>query len=191
MKKEVRVIGFDDAPFSRNQKDTYLIGTIAKANGLVEGFVIDKITIDGNEVTDKIIELVIRSRHYKQLRYIMLNGITFAGFNVADIHKINEETKLPVIVVIRKYPDFDKILEALRKIKQEWKFNIMRKAGKPLPIKTKFGLVYTQFVGLDYEEAKELIKLTAIRSRTPEPIRISHLIGRALVYGESKGETSH
>jgi endonuclease V-like protein UPF0215 family len=120
----------------------------------------------------------------------MLNGITFAGFNVVDIDRLFEETKLPVIVVIRKNPNFKEILNALRKINQEWKFKLMLKAGKPVKVETKFGNVYVQFRGLTLEEVKELIKLTCIRSKTPEPIRISHLIGRALVYGESKGETS-
>ena len=191
MKREVRIIGFDDSPFERNWKETYLVGTIAKANGLVEGFVIDKIQIDGNDVTEKIIKLVTKSRHYKQLRYIMLNGITFAGFNVADIEKIYLETNLPVIVVTRKNPNFEEILKALRKINQEWKIKLMEKAGKPREVKTKFGKVYIQFKGIDFKEAKELVKLTCIRSKTPEPIRISHLLARALIYGESKGETSH
>ena len=43
MKREVRVIGFDDAPFEKNWKETYIIGTITKGPTLIEGFIIDKV----------------------------------------------------------------------------------------------------------------------------------------------------
>ena len=190
MKKLIHIIGFDDAPFDRKYKYTYLIGTITKGACEVDGFIITKVEIDGNDSTKRIAESVINSRHYKQLRAILLNGITFAGFNVVDIEKLNEITKLPVIVVIRKYPNFEEIEAALKKIDQLWKLELMKKAGKPKEIKTKFGKVYVQYKGISFEEVRELINNLTLRSRTPEPIRISHMIGRALVYGESKGETS-
>ena len=31
--------------------------------------------------------MIVASPHYKQLRVIMLNGLTFAGFNVLDIDR--------------------------------------------------------------------------------------------------------
>ena len=38
----------------------------------------------------------------------MLDGITYGGFNVVDIEELYRETGLPVIVIMRSCPDFEK-----------------------------------------------------------------------------------
>jgi len=47
--------------------------------------------------------------------------------------------------------------------------------------------IFFQCSGISVEEAQELIQLTSINGIVPEPIRISHLIGSGLFFGESKG----
>lgn len=52
------------------------------------------ITVDGRDVTDAMINSVNSSR-FKDLRVILLKGITYAGFNVVDLERLHNETGLP------------------------------------------------------------------------------------------------
>ena len=47
------------------------------------------VAIDGFDATEQIASMINSSPHCKQLRLVMLNGITFAGFNVVDIKRLN------------------------------------------------------------------------------------------------------
>jgi hypothetical protein len=185
LKKEIRVLGIDDAPFDKfNDKKTLLIGTFFRGGNFIDGVVSTKINVDGNDATNKIIELVKKTKFYPQLRAIMLDGIAVGGFNVIDITKIHQKTKIPVIVVVRKYPDFKEIERVLIKLKKKPKIKLLRKAGKV----HKAGSIFIQFAGLDLEEAKEILKITCTRSFIPEPVRVAHIIASGLTYGESRGK---
>ena len=41
----------------------------------------------------------------------MLDGVTYAGFNPVDITCLFKETGLPVMIFMRSYPDFEKIIK--------------------------------------------------------------------------------
>jgi endonuclease V-like protein UPF0215 family len=184
MKKEVRIIGFDDGPFDRNSKgDVLVVGTIFRGGNYMDGLLSTKVRVEGNNATDKLTSIINKTRHKPQLQYIMLDGIAFGGFNVVDIHKLNEKTKLPVIVVIRKIPDFEKIKKVLKKIGQEKKIKLIEKAGNVY----KAGKIYIQIAGVKLETAKGVVKVSTTHSLIPEPIRIAHLIASGVVDGESRG----
>ena len=80
----------------------------------MDGVLRSDITRDGLDATEVISTMIKNSRHYSQLRVVMLDGITYGGFNVVDIEELYRETGLPVIVVMRAYPDFEKIRADLR-----------------------------------------------------------------------------
>ncbi|MEA2036179.1 MAG: DUF99 family protein [Nanoarchaeota archaeon] len=184
-KKEIRILGIDDSPFKKfGRGNVLVVGTIFRGGTLLDGILTTKVTIDGNNSTKKLIEMVNKSKFKLQLRCIMINGISLGGFNVIDIKELHKKTNVPVLVVIRKYPDFKKIEKALKSIKKHHKYNLIEKAG---PVE-KIGKVYVQRKGLTYDKAKELLKLTCTRSLIPEPIRVSHLIAGGIVTGESKGK---
>src|SRR3989344_402165 len=108
-KKEIRVIGIDDAPFRKFSKGkVFVIGTVFRGGTLLDGILSTKVNVDGSNSTKKIIEMVNKSKFKPQLRCIFLDGIAVGGFNIIDIQELNKQTKLPVIVVIRKKPDIAK-----------------------------------------------------------------------------------
>lgn len=96
----------------------------------MDGLVSTKVEIDGDDSTAKIIEMVLNCKFYPQLQCIMTDGIAVAGFNVFDINEISSKTKLPVIVVIRDWPDVEKIKAALGKLSMHHKIKLLDKAGK-------------------------------------------------------------
>lgn len=185
LKKEIRVIGIDDSPFRKFQKNKVLVvGSVFRGGLWLDGVLSTKVSIDGNDATKKIISMVNKSKFKPQLQCVFLNGIAVAGFNVIDIQELNKKTALPVIVIIRKSPDIKKIKETLTKINKKGKIRLIEKAGPVTPI----GKIYVQISGIGIEKAKEILNIACTRSLIPEPIRISHLIASGITDGESRGK---
>lgn len=117
IKKEIRIIAWDDCAFSFNSDEVTLIGAIFRGGSFLDGMLSTTIEKDGMDATEKISEAIKKSRSYDQLSIIMLDGISYAGLNLVDIQELHRKTKLPVIVFLRKKPNLDKFLKALEKIK--------------------------------------------------------------------------
>jgi endonuclease V-like protein UPF0215 family len=145
-----------------------------------------EITNDGLDATEQIREMITKSPHYKQLRIVILNGITFAGLNVVDIRKLNDETGLPVIAITTRKPNLTKILEAMKHLpdyKKRWA--AVLSAGKLYSLSTNIGKqkIYFEISGVSDTIAKEILLLTSTRSKIPEALRVAHLVASGLTSG--------
>jgi endonuclease V-like protein UPF0215 family len=190
LKSEIRILGFDDGAFTARSKELVpVIGVIFRGGKFLDGALATVVTVDGNDATEKIVKLINTTRHKQQLKVIMFDGITLAGFNVVDVKKLSEQTKLPVIVINRKRPDLKKVKAALKNFEDfEARWQAIKNAGKIKECYVKeFKKIYYQNVGIDDETTKEVIKLSCTRSFIPEPLRVAHLIATAVVKGESYG----
>lgn len=186
LKKEARVIGIDDAPFIKGDKKKVLVaGVIYRGGNYLDGVVSCKVKIDGEDATEKISEMINKSKFKPQLQIIFLKGISVAGFNVINVFELSEKTKLPIIIVMRDYPNYKKIYSALKIIKQEHKIKLIREIPKPLKVEK----IYIQYINTTLAKTKEWLKITCIHSFVPEPIRVAHIIARGVVSGESRGRT--
>ncbi|MDI9623401.1 MAG: DUF99 family protein [Methanothermobacter sp.] len=189
IKSEIRILGIDDAPFTPHTKDDVLVvGTVFRGGSWLDGVLTTHIKVDGTDSTSKIIEMVKNSRHFDQLGVIMLDGITLGGFNVVDVEKVFKDTGLPIIVVIRKIPDFKRIKKALKGKFEDWerRWDAIKRAGEIYPVKVE-DTIYIQVKGIKLEDAIEIVKISTTRSAIPEPIRAAHLIAAGVEKGESKG----
>lgn len=184
IKPEIRVLGVDDGVFTPHVKGfAPLIGVVFRGGYWLDGVMSTKVEVDGFDSTAKIGAMVVNSPHYKQLRVIMLDGVTFAGFNVVDIKKLNIETGLPVIAVTREKPNFKDIRKALKNLPQnEKRWKAVLNAGKILEVFTrnKREKVYMEVSGILEEDAQKIVKLTSTRSSVPEPLRVAHLIASGI-----------
>jgi len=187
VKREIRIVGFDDAPFSFGDRETTLIGAVFRGGLWMDGLISARIKVDGLDSTKKIISAINKSPHKKQLRVIMLDGTTFGGFNIVDMDKINMGTGLPVIAVVRDKPDLAAIRKALGKFRdsgRRWK--LVEKAGTLSPLgvaNPKTGRVkniWFQNKGIPAEEAGRIIRMSSTRSFVPEPLRVAHIIGHGI-----------
>ncbi|MBU1976284.1 MAG: DUF99 family protein [Nanoarchaeota archaeon] len=184
LKTEMRILGIDDGPFDKfKDRECNLIGVLYRGGQFMDGLLTTKVEVDGFDATMNIIDMVNKSKWKEHIRAIMLNGCAVAGFNVINAHKVHEATDIPVIIVTRDFPDYDKLYSALRKLDMEKKIPLIEKLGEPQKVKD----IYVQCVGIDTEQAEELITLTSTHSNIPEPIRVAHLIASGLFFGESKG----
>lgn len=191
VKPEIRILGVDDGPFEPNYRGKVpLVGAVFRGGSWLDGVMITQIDKDGLDVTDRLVEMVGRSRHRGQLRVLMTDGVTFAGFNVLDVKEVFEKTGLPVIVISRELPDMADIRKAIKHLegwRERWKF--IKAAGKTYPVTTKSyeAPVYMQPIGMKREDAESVVKLSSTRSLVPEPLRVAHLMATAIVRGESHG----
>lgn len=184
LRKELRILGIDDSPFDQNKRsDVLVVGAFFRGGRSLEGVMSTKVRKDGINSTANIIKMVNKSKFKSQIRAILLDGIALAGFNVVDIEKLNTSTNIPVIVVMRKYPQKKDMFKALKKIGQPKKINLIEKAGEI----HKSDKIYIQFSGIRLNEAKQIISLATTRSDIPEPIRIAHIIATGIVSKESYG----
>jgi len=189
MKKQIRILGIDDAPFSFDEKYSTVIGVIMRGGEYLECILRSQVTIDGTEATMICKQMIQNSRYRQQLKVIMLDGACLGGFNVVDINELSESTNLPVITITRDKPDQQKIKHALQKNFKDWKDRwLLLQKGKLHRIATQHNPIYIKYAGLLLEEAKEIINISTIRGVIPEPIRVAHLIASGITRGESYGK---
>ena len=142
-----------------------------------------EVEVDGLDATEKIASMIVASPHYQQLRVIMLNGITFAGFNIVDIKELYNKTKLPVIAVTRDKPDMEEIKKALENLpEKERRWRAILNAGELLTVQTREGEepVYMQIAGITRSDDEKIVKITSTRSNIPEPLRVAHIVASGL-----------
>jgi endonuclease V-like protein UPF0215 family len=190
IKPEIRVLGVDDGVFTPHTKGKALVvGIVFRGGYWLDGVLRTKVDVDGLDAEDKIATMIMSSSHYKQLRVIMLNGVTFAGFNPVNIKMLSAKTKLPVIAVTREKPNFKEIREALKNLPDsEKRWNAIYNGGEIVEVstRTKKSKIYVQFVGIAEEDVKRILQLTSTRSNVPEPLRVAHLIASGISNAESQ-----
>jgi endonuclease V-like protein UPF0215 family len=184
IKPEIRVLGVDDGVFVPHTGGfAQIVGVVFRGGLWLDGVISTRVKVDGFDATDKIASMAVNSPHYQQLRIIMLDGVTFAGFNVVDIKKLSAKTGLPVIAVTRNKPNLEKVREALRNLpKSELRWSAIVNAGKILevPIRSKANRAYMEISGISEEDARKIVQLTSTRSTIPEALRVAHLIASGI-----------
>ncbi len=182
IKSEIRVLGIDDGKFTpRTQGSVIVIGVVFRGGCWVDGVMHTTVAIDGFDATEQIASMINSSPHCKQLRLVMMNGITFAGFNVVDIKKLNSATKLPIMVLVREKPDLDAIKKAINNLpRSDERWNMILNAGQIFEIKCGDKKLYMELAGVSEANAIEIVELTSTRSNFPEPLRIAHIIASGI-----------
>jgi len=186
IKKEIRILGIDDSNFTKEDKNVLVVGALLRGGFWIDGVVSTYVERDGLNATEKISTMINNAR-YKDVRAIMFKGITIAGFNLVDIEELSMTTGLPIVVVMRKMPDFASIEKALDNLTEKQnRLNIIKKAGVIHEVTVQeTSEIFFQFNGLEEEDARELIRISSMHSNIPEPLRVAHIIATGVVKGES------
>jgi len=184
VKPEIRVLGVDDGKFVPHSKSQVpVVGIIFRGGYWFDGVMSTLIAVDGFDATENISKMIINSPHYRQLRVIMLNGITLGGFNVADIKALNAQTGLPVIAVTSKKPNLEEVHAALKNLPcSEERWAAVMNAGELFSITTRDDQrkIYVETAGISKPIAEQVLRLTSTRSRIPEPLRVAHLVASGI-----------
>ena len=182
MKPNPRVLGIDDGYFKPRSKGKCLIVGVLASKNRVEGIISTHVRIDALDSTQKIIQMIKSSRFKEQASFLILSGLNFAGFNFADVEKLHASLGIPIIIVLRKKPDFKRIERALSRFKDRKKrLLLMEKAGPVFKAEN----IFFQCFGCEKKEAESILKRFSLNSNLPEPVRLAHLIASGLSLGES------
>jgi endonuclease V-like protein UPF0215 family len=184
LKPEIRVVGIDDGRFIPRTKGVAdVVGVVYRGTCWFEGVMHTTVTIDGLDSTEKIATMVKDSLYFGELRVILLDGVTFAGFNVVNISDLFRKLNLPVISVTRDKPDLVGIKKALRNLPDfETRWRNMTTSGDLFAVQTRRGEnpVYVQTAGISHDLAEKLLKQTSVHSNIPEALRVAHLVASSL-----------
>jgi uncharacterized protein len=188
IKPEIRVVGIDDGKHVfRSKTQVPVVGVVYKGGIWFEGVMSTSVWVDGFDVTEKVAEMILSSPHYKQLRVIMLNGLTYAGFNVIDIVELNKATKLPVIALAKDKPNLESIQSALSNLDHaKERYQTLLKAGEIVCLQNNGKKIFMHTSGLYCEDAQKIVAITSTRSSMPEPLRVAHLIASSTSFCNKK-----
>jgi len=182
-------MGIDDSPFDFDETNSDILGVVMRGGEYIECILKRTVEVDGDDATEKCIQMINNTRHKTHLKAILIDGSCLGGFNVVNKEELYKQTLIPVITVTRDRPDFEKIQRALKNNFEDWKERLnMIKSGDLHEIKTPYNPIFIKCVGITLKQAKEIIKISTIRGVIPEPIRVAHLIASGIKRGESYGK---
>jgi len=190
MKQQIRILGIDDSPFKFKDEKATVVGALVRVPGYLEGLMRTEVTVDGSDSTEKLVEMISRSKYREQIKVVMIDGIALAGFNVIDIESLHKSTRIPAVTVTRDKPDLAKMKSALMKYFADWQQRYEKITRLELvEVRTEHKPVYACGSGVDRTELAQLVRMSTVRGSIPEPIRIAHLVSAAFVRGESYGRS--
>lgn len=185
LKPGLRVLGIDDGPFAFGDATAPVAGVVMRADGYLEGVMLTRVTVDGDDATARLAELVRGSRHRAGLRALLLDGAAVGGFNVVDTRALAADTGLPVVTVTRDRPDRAAVEAALRKHFDDWERRLVLLAPT-FAVRNSDHTVHCSAT-CARDEAAELVRATTLRGALPEPLRVAHMVASAAARGESRG----
>lgn len=182
LKKTIRVMGFDDAPFDSKRGSPVQLSGIVCAQTRFEGMVWGTATKDGDDATEVIAQLVLGSKFHRQIHVVLLDGLAIGGFNLIDLPELVERIERPCICVMRRRPNMEAIEKALDCFEDKARrLELIARAGK---VYERSGFVYQTCGVAEDHAAQALVRLTD-QGHVPEALRLAHLIGAAIMTGES------
>lgn len=183
--RQLRVVGFDDAPFDRDSPGSpvHVAGVICSGTRF-EGMVWGTATKDGFDATEVIAELLIGGKYLPQLHAVLIDGIAVGGLNVIDIAALATRLELPCVAVMRRMPDVEGFREVIRDLPDPDRRMAMLDAAGEIHARPPF---YFQVAGVAPDDAAALLARVTDTGHVPEALRLAHLIGAAVIDGESRG----
>jgi len=178
-------LGIDDGPFEKFRSATVpVVGVMMEGPDLVEGVARTEFEVDGEDATGFLAAWVAGLRFRPALQGIFLGGITIAGLGVVDLAALAERLDLPVLAVNRRDPRNHRLREALEAAGLAHRMALVEQTPAAHPVDDH---LFVAAAGIELEEAVDWIRATRLKSEIPEPLRLAHLIARALATGESRG----
>ena len=181
--KKIRVIGFDDVDHRGKERgEPVNVAGIVCAATRFEGMLWGELAKDGTDATDVLIQMLTSSKFALQLHVVLLDGITFGGCNVVDLPRLSDSTGLPVIAVMRKHPDLESFAHVVGLFEDaDQRRRCVRAAGE---IHQRGGFVF-QVANEEPDTAARVLNKLTDQGKVPEALRLAHLIGSAIAFGES------
>lgn len=179
------VLGIDDGPFEKFAPgaEAPLVGVMMEGADQVEAVALTRFPVDGDGVTAFLADWIEALRFRPALQAVVFGGITLAGLALLDPEALALRLAVPVLVLNRRAPRDAGLRRALRAAGLEARVAQLERAPAAFPL----GPLHVSVSGASREEAALLLERTRRKSPLPEPLRVAHLIARAIATGQSRG----
>jgi endonuclease V-like protein UPF0215 family len=178
-------LGVDDAPFQKRQTGPVPIIAVAmEGHDVIESVALGEFPVDGSGATEYLANWIGGLRTRPMLQAVILGGITIAGLGIVDVADLAQRLGLAVLVVTRHNPARSELSHALRAAGLPERLPLLERTPRAYGVGD--GL-YLAHAGASRVDAERLLVATLGKSRLPEPLRVAHLIGQAIVLRESRG----
>jgi hypothetical protein len=178
----LRAVGFDDAPFVRRRGARVAVAGVVCAGTRFEGMVWGHVRQDGWDATDAIAGLLLGGKFLPQIHLVLLDGLSFGGLNLVDLPALAALVRRPCVAVLRRAPDLGAVARAVGRLpRPARRLRLLERAG-PVHVHPPF---HFQVAGGGPEGIGPALERLTDRGRVPEALRLAHLVGAAVVRGES------
>ncbi|MEM2025299.1 MAG: DUF99 family protein [Desulfurococcaceae archaeon] len=171
--------GYFPVAFKGGRGSTYIVGVEVRDVFYPSKVAWSLVKVDMNTTTVAISEI----SKAMSGSLLVLDGITYAGFDVIDPLHLYASTGKGVIIV-QIYPlDLERIECALRKHFYNWqsRYNTIREIySKMIPVETPWRTIKLYTYGVSPSEAIKVIHGTCIYSPLPEPLRLADKIASSI-----------
>lgn len=182
--RAIHAVGFDDAPFpGRRGARVPIVGAVCR-NARLDGMVHGAVRKDGWNATAELVRLLEGGKFLPQLHVVLLDGLTFGGFNVVDLAELAARLERPCLAVMRRFPDQEAVVRAMAHLPRP--VARRRRLERAGPVHEREGFVF-QIRGASPAAGGRVLARLTERGHVPEPLRLAHLVAGALVHGESGG----
>jgi endonuclease V-like protein UPF0215 family len=179
------VLGIDDGPFRKGvDRDAVLVGVVMEGKDLVEGVATTRFAVDGDGVTGFLAAWIAGLRFRPALQAVVLGGITVAGLALVDVTALAASLRLPVLVANRRAPTNRELEAALRAAGLAARLPILARTPPSFEVNAH---LHVACAGIERAHAVTLLDAVRRKGELPEPLRLAHLIARAVTTGESRG----
>jgi len=179
-KKGLRGLSIAES-FKQNSKNSILAGVVMRRDFVIDGFVLGKVTLGGDDATETILEMY-RKLNRPDVSYLLISGIIISMYNIIDIGKISNTIQIPVIGVT--YEDSKGISEAIKHhikdsdSKLEQYYNLPEREKITLRTSEQ---IFVRREGCSLPQAKQLLNYLTLQGTFPEPLRIAQLLAKTLL----------
>jgi endonuclease V-like protein UPF0215 family len=179
------LLGIDDGPFEKFESETVpIVGVMMEGSDLVEAVAVTRFPVDGDDATGFLAGWIGGLRFRPALHAVLFGGITIAGLGLIDVEELARRSGLPVVVVNRRRRENARLVAALETAGLGGRRAILERAPDAFPVE---GGLYACQAGADPAAAAAWIRASRAKSDLPEPLRVAHLVARAIASGESRG----
>ncbi len=177
-KKGLRGLAIAES-FKEDSRSSTLAGVVMRRDFIIDGFVFGHATIEGNDVTDAILQMH-QKLNRDDISFVMISGLIMSMYNIVDIKKIWNTLAIPIIGVT--YDDSKGIEPAIKYHFPDSYQSKMAEYNKLGP-RTKISLhtghnLYLRIEGCTIQETKKLLDAFTLQGAIPEPLRVAHMLAR-------------
>ena len=186
-REQPHLLGIDDGPVAKFEEpaaSAKIVGVMMEGPDLVEAVAVTEFPVDGDDVTSFLAGWIEGFRFRPALQGVLFKGLSIAGLGVVDVPALSVRLGLPVAIVNRRKPIDEPLCSALRSAGLADRIPIVERAPRPRQIDHRLFVAST---GTDGERIAHWLQACRSKSELPEPLRLAHLIARAVATGESRG----